>query len=204
MLLAATRDDGTSVWAYLPLDGGAALEPSPPIPLLAMSASGTVSLRCQGLFVGPEAIVKLVTPEELARDTAPAALFFSALSLGATAAALRVLEQQAARSGEPAIGAAAKRFAAALREARAAVDAQAERPLAPDVEADWLATRAATIALGVQAGHAALAACGGAATALDHPASRILREAALYTTTAQTTLLRAATLARLTADLPPA
>jgi alkylation response protein AidB-like acyl-CoA dehydrogenase len=56
----------------------------------------------------------------------------------------------------------------------------------------------------VQAGHAALAACGGAATALDHPASRILREAALYTTTAQTTLLRAATLARLTADLPPA
>ena len=63
---------------------------------------------------------------------------------------------------------------------------------------------AATLALGVQAGHAALAACGGAATALDHPAQRILREAALYTTTAQTTLLRAATLARLTADLPPA
>jgi alkylation response protein AidB-like acyl-CoA dehydrogenase len=202
VLLAAVRDDGTSVWAYLPLDRGAALEPSPPIPLLAMSASGTVSLRCQGLFVGPEEIVKLVTPEELSRDTAPAALFFSALSLGATAAAIRVLEQQAARSGEPAIGAAAIRFSAALREARAAVDAQAERPLAPDVEADWLATRAATIALGVRAGHAALAACGGAATAIDHPASRILREAALYTTTAQTTLLRAATLAQLTADLP--
>jgi hypothetical protein len=53
-----------------------------------MSASGTVSLRCQGLFVGPEEIVKLVTPEELSRDTAPAALFFSALSLGATAAAI--------------------------------------------------------------------------------------------------------------------
>ena len=51
VLLAAARDDGTSVWAYLPLDRGAALEPSPPIPLLAMSASGTVSLRCQSLFV---------------------------------------------------------------------------------------------------------------------------------------------------------
>jgi alkylation response protein AidB-like acyl-CoA dehydrogenase len=204
VLLAATRDDGTSVWAYLPLDRGMALEPSPPIPLLAMSASGTVSLRCQGLFVGPEEIVKLVTPEELSRDTAPAALFFSALSLGATEAAIRVLEEQAARTGEPAIGAAAIRFAAALREARAAVDAQAERPLAPEVEADWLATRAATIALGVRAGHAAFTACGGAATALDHPAARILREAALYTTTAQTTLLRAATLAQLTADLPAA
>jgi hypothetical protein len=47
-------------------------------------------------------------------------------------------------------------------------------------------------------------AIGAAASALDHPAPRILREAALYTTTAQTTLLRAVTLAQLTADLLPA
>jgi alkylation response protein AidB-like acyl-CoA dehydrogenase len=76
------------------------------------------------------------------------------------------------------------------------------RPLAPEVVDAWFDTRAACIELGVRAGHAALAACGGAATALDHPAQRILREAALYTTTAQASALRAATLARLTADLP--
>jgi alkylation response protein AidB-like acyl-CoA dehydrogenase len=201
VLIAATLDDGTSIWAYLPLERDG-MQRSPPLSLLCMSASGTVSLRCDALAVRPEEIVKRVRPEDLARDTALAALFFSALSLGATSAAIRVLTQQAARSGEPLVTMAAARFAAALREARANVDRQAERPLDPEVEAAWYETRAACIDLGLRAAHAALAACGGAAATLDHPAQRILREAALYTTTAQGSLLRAATLARLTADLP--
>ena len=60
-----------------------------------------------------------------------------------------------------------------------------------------LDVRAWCIDLGVRAAHAAVIASGGRANLLADPAQRLLREAMLYTLTAQTPGLRAASLRRL-------
>ena len=96
VLLAGVLPDGRSAWALAPLVEGEALRASPPVRLCAMNASATVALECRGLRIGAERQVKTMTPAELAADTAGANLFFTALSLGVTLAAIELL-----RAGGP-------------------------------------------------------------------------------------------------------
>jgi alkylation response protein AidB-like acyl-CoA dehydrogenase len=58
--------------------------------------------------------------------------------------------------------------------------------------------RAWSLELAVRAATALVAAVGGRALAVEHPAQRLLREAAFFTIQAQTPALRDATLAQLT------
>ena len=67
---------------------------------------------------------------------------------------------------------------------------------APDVAA-MVEARAESLDLAVRAATSLVAASGGAAMGLDHPAQRLLREAAFFTIQAQTPALREATLAQL-------
>lgn len=60
-----------------------------------------------------------------------------------------------------------------------------------------LQVRAWAIDLAVRCAHAAIAASGGAANSIHHPAQRVYREALVYTVSAQTTPIMEATLARL-------
>ena len=101
VLLAGVLPDGRSAWVVAPLVEGEALRASPPVRLCAMNASATVALECRGLRIGPERQVKAMTPAELAADTAGANLFFTALSLGVTLAAIELLR---ARGADPSGG----------------------------------------------------------------------------------------------------
>ena len=201
VLLAGVLPDGRSAWAVAPLVEGEALRASPPMRLCAMNASATVALECRGLRIGVERQVKTMTPAELAADTAGANLFFTALSLGVARAAVELL--RAGAPGTPLAGAATS-LDRELASARAAVDRRDDPATPAGRRGDVAALRARCIDLGVRAAHAAVAACGGAANGLDHPAQRLFREAMVYTLVAQTQDLRAATLERLTRPGDPA
>jgi hypothetical protein len=160
--------------------------------LCAMNASATVSLTCRDLRIGPERHVKTLAPEELAADTAGAILFFAALSLGVTRAAVDLLRGE----GERRSNTAALRAATALEDELTAAWAAVNRCDA-DL-AKTARTRARCIDLGVRAAHAAVAAGSGAANSLEHAAQRLFREAMVYTLIAQTRDLQTATFERLT------
>ena len=163
--------------------------------LCAMNASATVSLTCRDLRIGAERQVKAMTPAELAADTAGANLFFTALSLGVARGAIEFLRAADADAQLAGVATAMERELAA---ARAAVDRWDDPATPAGQRGDEAALRARCIDLGVRAAHAAVAAGGGAANGLDHPAQRLFREAMVYTLVAQTRDLRAATLSRLT------
>lgn len=195
VLLAGVLPDGRSAWVVAPLIEGEALRASPPVRLCAMNASATVALECRGFRVGAERQVKVMTPNELAADTDRANLFFTALSLGVARAAVELL-----RAGvpDPALAGAAAALDRELASARAAVDRWDDPATPAGQRGDVTALRARCIDLGVRAAHAAVAASGGAANGLEHPAQRLFREAMVYTLVAQTRDLRVATLDRLT------
>jgi alkylation response protein AidB-like acyl-CoA dehydrogenase len=84
-----------------------------------------------------------------------------------------------------------------LAAARQAVEAAAEQLAADGGLEEALRVRAWCIDLGVRAAHAAVAANSGRANLMDCAAQRLLREAMVYTSTAQTPDLQAAILRRL-------
>jgi alkylation response protein AidB-like acyl-CoA dehydrogenase len=197
VLIAGSLPDGSSVWVVAPLVESDMMRASPPMRLCGMNASTTVSLECRGLRVGPERYVKTVTPEELARDTRMAVLFFTSLSLGAAAGACAVIRAIAEARGSAAHADAAAALEHEISAARTEVNRVAAQAAAPTTSDDVLRVRAWCVELGVRAAHAAVTASSGGANLLDHPAQRIFREAMVYTLTAQTTDLQIATLARL-------
>jgi hypothetical protein len=136
-----------------------------------------------------------VSAEQLAADTAGAILFFTALSLGAARAAADLVAERTVRVDG--LTEVADVYRREIEQARHAVDACADRAGEPGFDEEALDVRAWCIDLGVRAAHAAVIASGGRANLLADPAQRLLREAMLYTLTAQTPGLRAASLRRL-------
>lgn len=197
VLMAGTLADGDSVWVVAPLVESDGLEVSAPMRLCGMNASGTVSLTCRDIRLGPESYVKRMTAEQLAADTAYAILFFSVLSLGAVAGSVRLLRSLAAARASAGLAAVADALEAEATAARSAVNAAAERMTAAGALENAAQVRAWCVDLGVRAAHAAVTASGGAANSLDHAAQRFFREAMVYTLTAQTRDLQTVTLARL-------
>jgi alkylation response protein AidB-like acyl-CoA dehydrogenase len=195
VLLAGTDDDGSSIWVVVPLADGPGMRVSEPMPLAAANASATVSLACDGLRVGRDAFVKRVSPAQLAGDTAGAILFFTALSLGVAVAAAALVAERTA--GTDVLAGHAAGLSDEIERARSAVDVCAGRAGETGFDEQAVAVRAWCVDLGMRAAHAAVVASGGRANLAADPAQRLLREAMLYTLTAQTLGLRAASLRRL-------
>jgi alkylation response protein AidB-like acyl-CoA dehydrogenase len=175
------------------------LAPGPPQRLAAMGATGTVALGIRGLRAGPEDLVGVQSDDAWRRRDLAGSAMPSAAPLGIADRAIRLLEE---RAPEPAVALRdqleERRYAADDRSteiaatlgtqdddarlARAIVEGSAERDRGLDL------ARRATDAL--------VAASGGGAMSLRHPAQRLSREATFYLIQAQTGDLRAATLAR--------
>lgn len=178
----AARMEDQVVWALV--DGSnPALVASPPLPLVAMSASSTVRLAFAGLFV-PDADVLSVGPLAgwQAQDRVVTAQPNPA-SFGIAATCVRLL------------GESGTALAAELDECRRRSYALADAA-GPDRNA-MVEARAQSLELAVRAATALVVASGGKAMSTDHPAQRLLREAAFFTIQAQTPALRRATLTQL-------
>jgi alkylation response protein AidB-like acyl-CoA dehydrogenase len=154
---------------------------SPPLALAAMNASSTVRLAFDGLFVPEDDVLSVVPFEQWQADDRLATAKPNPAAFGIAATCVRLLGDTplAAELGE------CRRRSYALADA-------AE----PDIDA-LLQARAQSLELSVRAATALVVATGGRAMSADHPAQRLLREAAFFTIQAQTPALRRATLAQL-------
>ncbi|XXX82358.1 acyl-CoA dehydrogenase family protein [Sorangium sp. So ce134] len=196
-VIAGTLPDGRLMYVLTPLAAGDAIEPSPPLRLSAMNASATVSLTLRDLRVDPEQVIATATREQQAARDVVGLLTPSALSLGVAGAAAALLADLAERRGDAHLAGAARALEHERDDARAEVNAWADRPEAEGFAEHAVRARAWCVELGVRAAHAAVAATGGSANRLDHAAQRLFREAMLYSLTSQTRDLQIATVQRL-------
>lgn len=168
-----------------------ALRPSPPLALAAMNASSTVRLVFDGLVVPEDDLMSAGPLEKWRADDRVATAQPNPAVFGIAATCIRLLSEQAPETAED-LGwelEACRRRSYALADEGRTDDAQ----LRMMVEA-----RAWGLELGVRTATALVTSVGGRALGADHPAQRLLREAAFFTIQAQTPALRAATLGQLT------
>ena len=158
-----------------------ALRASAPLALAAMGASSTVRLAFDGLFVPEDDVLSVVSFAQWQADDRIATAKPNPAAFGIAATCVRML------GNTP--------LAHELEACRRRSYALADSP-APDVDA-LVEARAHSLALAVRAATALVVATGGKAMSADHPAQRLLREAAFFTIQAQTPALRRATLAQL-------
>lgn len=178
--VAARCGDGV-VFVALPSDAGGASEP---LALAVMQASRTVRLSVDGVAVdADEVIAELPFSQWSARDRVVTAQPNPA-AFGVAATCLRLLEEIASPAAVP------------LQEEWEDCRSRSYSAAGDDVDG-LVALRAWSLELALRCAYALVTATGGRSMTLDSPAQRLLREASFYAIQAQTPLLRAATLARL-------
>jgi len=193
MLLAARAEDSL-VMALLPAHDVAGATAGAPMRLAAMQGTRTTTMALDGLHVGAEQVVEVVSaPQWLAADADRTANVVPAV-FGLLASLCRDLVTASDRPGAGAAGDVALRAAeqgASLREqAYRLLD---EVPPGERVQ-DRLRLRAEALHLLLGTSGALVAAWAGAAMSLEHPAQRYAREALFHLVQAQTAPVRAATL----------
>jgi alkylation response protein AidB-like acyl-CoA dehydrogenase len=193
--------DQKHVYVYVEAGESATQHSTPPLPLCAMNASATTEVHLEDHFVPEDQFVKYSSRAEMMRGDERGIAGPPAHILGCARGSLKQLRTIAAkRPALTVIADAAAAFSAEIDACRAECERWAEIPdkRDPAYKPNALKARAWAIDLGVRTAHAALAASGGAANSLDHPAQRRFREAMFYTLTAQTADIMGATLLRLT------
>ena len=130
-------------------------------------------------------------------------------AFGLAATAVGLLARRAVASGQAAVGEAAEALRAELESCRTwsydLSDGTPADPASVDEArlADLVEARAWGLDVAMRSAQALVAATGGEAMALDHPAQRLLREAGFWSIQAQSASLRAATLSRVSSPLGP-
>lgn len=192
----AARFDEEIVWfCLLPAADSRAVRASEPLQLAAMNASTTVRLSFDDLFVPDDDVISTEDVADWrARDRVATAQPQPGV-FGLAASACRLLgelDDDAGRALDDERIECRDRSYALADEQR-----EDEEHLATLVEA-----RAWSLDIALRSAAALVVATGGRAMGRDHPAQRLLREAAFFSIQAQTGAVRAATLARL--QEPPA
>lgn len=210
LVLMARADDGSVVTAVVDRPSASErLRAGPSQRLAVMGATGTVALRIDRLDVPALDVAGVQTEEtwrlrdRLGSATPPAA------PLGIAERAIRLL---GAKASSTSATEASGSFSAELAQRRASADevsiavqgaiaaGAGEVAAAPGAVEHAVRTGAGERDLGLslarRATDALVAASGGGAMSLDHPAQRLSREATFYLIQAQTRELRAASLAR--------
>jgi alkylation response protein AidB-like acyl-CoA dehydrogenase len=180
------------------------LQAGEPQALAVMASTGTVALSFDGLEVAERDVVGVQTGEAWGRRDRVGSAMPPPAPLGIADRAVRLLAE---RPPEPGVAEAASALADELQQRRRAADrvsasvAGVMREGAGSIDevlAEGAAERDRGLDLARRATDALVAASGGGAMSLEHPAQRLSREATFFLIQAQTGDLRHASLVRLT------
>lgn len=181
VVLLCARSGNQVVQALVPAVAGPGLTPGPPLPLLAMQATGTVTLDLDGYVVHDADVVAVHDYATWAEKDREKAVDVTPAVFGVQRESVRLLRERA-----PALAFRLGGEGDRLRAKAYAAIGDASR------YDERLALRVEALALCLRSATALVIATGGAAMALDHPAQRHLREAAFLQVQGQTPALRAA------------
>lgn len=196
-IVGAMLPDGQSVFGLVPLTeteeaNGGKITFSSPMPLVAMNSTQTVTARLQRWFL-PQARVVMLKPQGwIEVQSQKNVLSHSFSALGCARAGLDIVFEVARKQQQAFVFEAFTALDRELTLAREAIFAAHFHPEANSQSP--LNLRAKAIELTVRCAHAAIVASGGSANLESHPASRIYREALLYSVSGQTQEVMAATL----------
>jgi len=186
LLLSGVDADGLVVHALVDAAPGPHLVPSPRLRLAALEATVTVTLRLDGLRVGPDRIVSTQTIQEWTAADDLVTVNVNPAVFGVTASALELLAAQGERRGEAEAVDAAARMGGRLELLRAQAYALLDE-VPPELEtARRLELRARAQQLMVAATTGLVVAGAGAAMAAGAPAARKAREGLFLLVQAQT------------------
>ena len=206
-VIMARADDGSVVTVVVdePYERPE-LIPGPRQRLAVMGSTGTVSLRFDGLEIGETSVAGVQSPEAWERRDRIGSAMPSAAPLGIAERAIDLL------AGKGEASPIAADVAAALREELGHRQNSADRMAGAltGVDDDGLEAvlgrgaieRDHGLDLARRATDALVAASGGGAIDLTHPAQRLSREVTFFLIQAQTGSLRAASLRRLSSESP--
>ncbi len=180
----AARHGGDVVFFLVDATTSTALRPSPPLALAAMGASSTVRLAFDDLLVPDDDVLSIVPFDRWQAEDRVATARPNPAAFGIAATCVRLIGDTPLAQELAGLRARSYALADEHRTDRAHLDAMVD-------------ARAASLDLALRAATALVATTGGRAMALDHPAQRLLREAAFFAIQAQTPALRRATLAQL-------
>ncbi|MFD5403285.1 acyl-CoA dehydrogenase family protein [Streptomyces griseorubiginosus] len=185
MLLAGVTEADEVVFAFTEAREQPGLRASEPMRLAALTASRTVSLALDGLWLPDESVVLHTPQKKFALVDRPRNTNASPAVFGVAYAALRVLED----ADEPKT---AEALRGRLDEVRAQAYALAGHPVPHERVAERLALKTRSYDLMRAATTAAVVAGGGRATALDGTAQRLFREGMFLLVQGQTAEVRRA------------
>jgi alkylation response protein AidB-like acyl-CoA dehydrogenase len=192
--VAAVTSDDDLVWSAVAGAPARGLVPSEPLDLAVMASTSTIRLRFEDFFVPHGDVVAVLPVQRWRQRDRPRVACLNPSALGVVDRSLALL---AAHDDADAV-AALRGLTGELRACEAAVEACAAAVDAGqgDIERSS-AARAWGLDLARRAADALAAASGGLAMQSDHPAQRLVREAAFYVVQAQDASGRSATLRRL-------
>jgi hypothetical protein len=193
MLLAGVTDADEALFAFTEARGQPGLRPSPPMRLAALTASRTVSLELDGLWLPDDAVALRIPYESWAVTDRPKNTNASPAVFGVTATAIGLLEDDPADSAKETAGA----LRARLDEVRRQAYELADHPVPTERIDERLACKTRAYDVMRAATTAAVVAGGGRAMDLRSPAQRLAREGMFLLVQGQTAQVRAAHLGSL-------
>jgi len=178
-------DNGSEhILAFIDIQANKAhMTASEPMELIAMKASGTVSVEVVDLFVPKEYVLRVRANEDIQKSDDREITMHTGLPLGCARAAERLLRETAKHRLRDQIDQVATSLMFEVPHCRReALTWNCECVAHPDYKTHALRARAGAIVLAMRAAHAAVAVSGGASQFLTAAPQRLMREAQFYTT----------------------
>lgn len=200
-LIGAYLPGGEALFGVVPLVAGPGVTISAPMQLAAMGSANTVTADFENYFL-PDSRVAFQRPAGWIRNNDLINIALQGhFAMGCAQGGIDVVKSAAEKRGNEVLIETADALQKELDRCRWAT-AMAQQSANEESTEERLQVRTWAIELSVRCAHAAIAASGGAANSIDHPAQRIYREALVYTVSAQTTPIMEATVRRLTRSAP--
>lgn len=196
VLLGATLDDGSSVFGLAPFADTDTIKYSPPMKLAAMESAQTVTAELHSHFLPHHLVVDIKPPGWILRNDMINITLQGFFAIGCARAGVDVIRNAAAQRDRHTLIQAADLLDKEISDCRNRL--QTAQIANEETTQEKLELRAWAIDLAGRCAHAAVAASGGRANSINHPAQRVTREAIVFTVSAQTEAIQEATLKRLT------
>jgi alkylation response protein AidB-like acyl-CoA dehydrogenase len=195
-MIGAALPDGRAVFGLTPLESEPGVIVSEPMKLAAMTSAMTVSVEFTNYLL-PEDRVALVREVGWIQNNDQINIAQQgSFAIGCALAGLDVLRINVEKRKQDFAREALESLETELADLREQTEA-ARSDLSDETTGERLRLRAWQIEMAMRCAHAAVASSSGAANSLEHPAQRILREALVYTVSAQTGPIMEATLRRI-------
>ena len=195
-LIGATLHNGQSLFGLMPFKNVKGQTLSKPMRLAAMEAAHTVTAQLDTYFL-PNAKVAFVQDKDWIRANDAFNITLQGhFAIGCALAGIDIVRDNGQKRGLSFLNRAANELEKEINDCRQAlIDSQ--RDLDEETAPDRLKKRAWAITLMMRCAQAAVTSSSGAANTIDHPANRVLREAIVFSVSAQTMPIMEATIDRL-------